>query len=98
MGLRSGGRDQDVAVVDIQEHGVMDVRERPSSGSLKHLISGVREWITIVGGYEPQGGLANRSRTREIDAQYYRDQSRLHWSDGVRVSSISNAAERARRN
>ena len=96
MVLGSGGPERNVAVIDMQEHDVVDVQERPSSGPLKSLISGVREWITIVGSYEPQSGLG--SRMREIDAQYYRDQVRLHWPDGVRVNGLSDAAERARRN
>lgn len=77
----------------------MDVQERGAGGTLKSLISGVREWITVVAAYEPYNGLADRSRnrSRELDARRLREQTRLLWPDGVPVSGMSSG-EQARRN
>ena len=80
--MRLGDRVDGVAVTGRdgnEEQGSMDVKERASGGTLKSLITGVREWVTVVGAYEPANGLADRSRNRsqELDARRLREQTRL---------------------
>ena len=77
----------------------MDVKQRGSGGTLKSLITGVREWVTVAGAYEPYNGLVDRSRNRsqELDARRLREQTRLLWPDGLPVGETSSA-DRVRRN
>ena len=96
--MRSGGRMDDVAVVEIKEHGGMNVRERASAGPLKSLISGVGEWVALVASYEPYNGLADRSRNRAIESRRFHEQARLHRPDGVPVNGIHCATDRFNRN
>ena len=98
MVLQMVGRDEDVAGIEIEGHDIVEVQERPSSRPLKNLITGVREWITIVSGSESHSDPADRGRNRELNLRHYREQSQLHWPDGVRVSGLSERSDRARWN
>lgn len=91
MGHMFTGRDRDRVDVVIVEDEMQVSLEGPAASRgrvLRTLVSGVREWVTVIGGYQPYSSAADRARSRSMaagGAQRHYEEVRLHWPDGVRV-------------